>query len=123
MIGDKATRIIALSLGALLLGFIAVSIGTALFGGHAARVQAKIESNRADAAISTASDAANTVAEVASSDAAIDAVTQENERAIRSAPGAHETVDAGVHDAGVLSLCRYAAYRSSKDCLQFSPAK
>jgi hypothetical protein len=103
-------------------GLCAVLIVDALFAGKAAQVQSKLDGSRADAAIATASDAANTVAGAAASADAIDATVSENRDAILAAPGANAPVDPRLRDAGLAGLCRHAAYRGSAQCVQFAPA-
>ena len=82
-------RNIAWVLGGCLAIFIVVTIGSALLSGSRAKVESKLNGNRADAAIATGQDAANTVAAVGASAASIDQTTKENERAIREAQGSY----------------------------------
>jgi hypothetical protein len=117
------TRNLAWIIGAALLAFIVIAFGSALLSGSRAKVEAKLNANRADAAIATGQDAANTVADVGASASAIDRTTMENDREIRNAPGAKATVDPDLHRAGVVGLCRYPAYRSSPQCLPYTVAK
>lgn len=121
--GDKASRwaivVAILLLAGLALAFV-LELGSKA---RSEQVRAKLETGRADAAVASGRDAADTVGRAASGEAIIDSINRENERAIRSAPGAHAPVDPAVHDAGVASLCRFATYRSTKDCMQFTPAR
>ena len=91
-----------------------------LASGKRATVEARLNANRADAAIATASDAVASIASQAAAEAAHDQLTRENEDEIRNAPGAAAPVDPRLHDAGLRSLCRRAAYRDSQQCLQFA---
>ena len=91
--------------------------------GRTAKAEVHLGTAQAGAAAATASDAVNTVASSAASEAAIDAVTMENDRAIRSAPGAAAPVDPGVRNAGLVGLCKRAAYLRDQRCLQFTPAR
>lgn len=68
-----------------------------------------------------ASTAANALVSEAESEAAIEAITLENDRVIRSAPGVAAPVDPTVDDAGLRSLCRRLAYLGDQRCLQFTP--
>ena len=45
------------------------------------------------------------------------------EKEIRNAKGADAPVDPAVRDAGLASLCRRAAYRSSERCLRFTSSR
>ena len=94
----------------------------ALSGGKRARAEAELNAGRADAGIASGQDATNTVGAAGGRESAIDQQTRENEHAIRNAPGADVPVDAGVHGAGIGSLCRRAAYRSDPRCLQQPPS-
>lgn len=49
-------------------------------------------------------------------------LTRANEREIRNAKGADAAVDAAVRDAGLLALCRRAAYRDTERCRLLRPA-
>jgi len=121
--GDKAPRWAILA-ATLLLARLALAFVLDL--GSKARseqVRARLETGRADAAVASGQDAVEAVGCAASGETIIDSINGENERAIRSAQGAHAPVDPAVHDAGVASLCRFATYRSTKDCMQFTPAR
>lgn len=116
-------RNLAWVLGIVLVAFVVIAFGSALLSGSRAKVESKLNGNRADAAIATGQDAANTVADVGASASAIDQTTMENDRAIRQAPGANAPVDPDLHRAGLGGLCRYPAYRGRPECLQFTPAR
>jgi hypothetical protein len=83
-----------------------------------ARDQAKLNKGQAGAAIESGGDAVNTVGNRATSDAQGDALTRENDDAIRNAEGAGAPVADGVRDAGLAGLCRRAAYRGDPRCVQ-----
>jgi len=101
---------------------VVLYITGALTRGASAKVEAKLSGNQVGAAQASGRDAVNTVASAASSEAAIDAITLENDRAIRAAPGAGAPVDPHLRDAGLAGLCRRAAYSRDQRCLQFTPA-
>jgi hypothetical protein len=103
--------------GVLAMGLLLWALG-AISSGKGARVEARLNASRADAAISSGADAAQSVGRQASTEQAADAVTKENDRAIHQAPGADAPVAGTVHGAGLDSLCRRAAYRNSQQCLQ-----
>lgn len=112
------------------LGRWVLTIGAVLFlltvigGVHScrmaatARTEARLQTNQTSAAIASGADAANTVGDVGARAADTDRTTMENADEIRSAPGADAPVDRGVHDAGLRSLCKRAAYRGRPECLQ-----
>lgn len=95
----------------------------ALTSGARAKVEARLQSSQLDAAAASASDAVDTIASQAASEAEIDAITLENDRAIRSASGAAAPVDPAVAGAGLRGLCRRPAYLRSEQCLRFTPAR
>lgn len=113
---------------ALVAGVLLVAgLGTMLLidqlsSGRRAKVEARLETGRADAAMATASDLGATVARVAASDAAGDTLTQENRDAIFSAPGAEAPVGDALRDVSLQRLCLRAAYRGSAQCMRFTPA-
>lgn len=85
---------------------------------RAAKTEARLANGQAGAASQSGRDAANTVGARSLEDAATDAITRENEDAIRNAEGAGAPVAGAVRDAGLASLCRRAAYRRDPKCLQ-----
>lgn len=105
----------------LILGGLALR--HALVGGAVAKVEARLSGQQVGAAQASGGDAVNTVASVAASEAAGDALTLENDRAIRTAPGAAAPVDPALARAGMRGLCRRAAYSGDQRCLQFTPAR
>jgi hypothetical protein len=84
---------------------------------------AKVDATLSDARAASGKDAVDAVAGGATRDAAIERVTRENDDAIRNAPGAGATVDAGVDGVGRASLCRRAAYRDSEQCQRMLGAR
>ncbi|MEG3147249.1 hypothetical protein U1839_21565 [Sphingomonas sp. RT2P30] len=85
---------------------------------RSARVTAKLATGQAGAAIASGQDAANTIGNRMDDDAAGDAITRENDDAIRNAHGALAPVDPDVAAAGLRGLCRRAAYRRDPQCMQ-----
>jgi len=83
-----------------------------------AKTETKLAKSQAGAAIESGTDAVETVGNRAQSDATTDAITSENDNAIRNAEGANAPVAAGARDAGFASLCRRAVYRSDPKCVQ-----
>lgn len=116
-------RNLAWVIGIGLIAFVVIALGSALLSGSRAKVESKLNANRADAAIATGQDAANSVAISDASAAAIDQITMENEREIRQAQGAAAPLDPDLHRAGLGGLCRYPTYRGAKECMQFTPAR
>jgi hypothetical protein len=111
---------VALIIAAVILLILGAWLVNAVTGGKVAATLARLQGNRADAALESGQDAVNTVGGQQASEAAIDATTRENESDIRKAEGADVPVGTGVNDAGLRSLCKRAAYRDSKQCLQFA---
>lgn len=114
---------IAWIIGALVILILVLALLGSLHSCSTAKTQAKLNANQADAAIASGSDAANTTGDVASRQADEDALTGENDHAIRTAPGADAPVDPAARDAALASLCRRAAYRGDPKCVRFTPAR
>ena len=117
-------------LGRLVLGGLALAlIVAALFaletcrGERAARTEARLGRNQAEAALASGADAAGTVGAVSAGAADSEQLTRENTDAIRSAPGADRPVDPALDAVARERLCRRAAYRDRPECLQHTPAR
>lgn len=106
-------------LALLLAGFLLV---LAWRGQATAKVEARLANNQAQAALDSGADAVSAVGAVGAAEIRIDVITRENERAIRTAPGADAPVDPAIHAAGIASLCRRAANRGRAECMQQPPA-
>jgi type II secretory pathway component PulM len=112
------------------LGRWVIGIGAALFllavlGGvtscqmaRTAKTEARLSKGQTGAALASGADAVEALGKSAAAEARIDTITEENERAIRQAPGAAVPVDPALHGAGLAGLCRRAAYRGRPECLQ-----
>lgn len=87
-----------------------------------AKAEIKLSKGQAGAAVASGADAVETVGNQAASEVAADQVTKENADDIRKAQGAAAPVNPAVRDAGIVSLCRRAAYRRDPKCVQHSPA-
>lgn len=85
-----------------------------------AKTEVNVSKGQAGAAVASGSDAVDTVGVVSANATAADAMTKENEDAIRNAEGADAPVSAPVRDAGLASLCRRASYRNDAKCLQLA---
>lgn len=85
-----------------------------------AKAEADLYLEQADAAVRSGRDAVDTFGNRVAEDAAGDALTRENDNAIRNAEGASAPVAYGVRDAGLASLCRRAAYRGDPKCVQYA---
>ena len=102
----------------------AALIVLALLGWHewramrTAKVETRLATGQAGAALASGRDAANTIGNRMEADASTDTVTRENDHAIRTAPGADASVDPALRDAALRGLCRRAAYRHDPKCLQ-----
>ncbi|WP_336981590.1 hypothetical protein [Altererythrobacter fulvus] len=117
LLRKPATLLIA----ALLLGFGLWWLVATLTWGKAAKVEARLNSNLAGAALESGSDAVAAIGGQIGSEAAADKLSSENAYEIRSAPGADAPVDPAAHAAGLRSLCKRAAYHGRAECVQ-SPA-
>lgn len=112
---NGARILVALLILALLAAIVAQRSCSAA---RSARAAAKLATSQAAAAIASGQDAANTIGNRMGDDAAGDAITRENDDAIRNAPGALAPVDPAVAAAGLRGLCRRAAYRRDPQCVQ-----
>jgi len=101
----------------------ALALVLAVRGCSGAGTKAKLATGQAGAAANSARDTVQTIGNQAAAEDQADAITKENDRAIRSAPGANAPVDPAARDAGLRALCRRAAYRGDAKCLQFAPAQ
>ena len=112
------------NLAKLSLVTAAALILLALFGWHewrstrTAKVETRLATGQAGAALASGRDAANTIGNRMEADAGTDTVTRENDHAIRTAPGADAPVDPALRDAALRGLCRRAAYRHDVKCVQ-----
>ncbi|PXA90331.1 hypothetical protein DMC47_27635 [Nostoc sp. 3335mG] len=113
------TRLSKLLVG---LGLIVLVLGilwlNSCQSARTARTEAKLNKGQADAAVRSGRDAVDTVGNRAAADTLGDALTRENDDAIRNAEGADAPVADGVRDAGLAGLCRRAAYRGDPRCVQ-----
>jgi hypothetical protein len=76
------------------------------------------------AAKDSASDAIATTGNTAAGERASEDLTRTNEKEIRNAEGASQSVNPGVRDAGIRSLCRRPSYRNDPRCkLLDAPAR
>lgn len=118
---DNAARAAAIvALGALLVGILLLrSCETE----RTAKVSTKLATGRAGASLASGADAVDTTGSVQGNEVASDAITRENDDAIRNAEGASAPIANAVRDAGLASLCRRAAYRGNPKCVQQPPAR
>ena len=86
---------------------------------HAAAEQ-RVERAQSRATVESARDAISTQAKVAEAQSAGEELSRTNEKEIRDAKGADAPVDPALRDAGLASLCRRPAYRSSERCLRLA---
>lgn len=83
--------------------------------------QARVERAQGKAASQSAKDAIGTVVASGEREAASEQLTRTNSEEIRDAKGADVRVDPAANLAGMRSLCRRDAYRSSERCRVFQP--
>lgn len=110
----------------LIAGAIALVLAILLLGqcqkARTAGAEASLSAKTGAAGVVAGGEAVNAVAGASERQAATDEITRENADAIRSAPGAGQLVDPAAASAGLVGLCRRAAYRSDPKCLRFTPA-
>lgn len=104
----------------LIAGLGLVLLMDTFAGAKTAEVSARLQAGRADAAIATAGDVADTVAGTAAAERVIDSVTEANAAEIRAAPGATATIDPSLHAVGLRALCRRPTYRRATMCAPFA---
>lgn len=110
----------------LVIGVVlALVLAWTIYGSLTAKpkAEARLGKNQTEAATASGRDAVEAVGKQAAGEAAVDGVTKENERDIRSAKGADADVGGDVRDAGLRSLCRRASYRNHPRCVQHAPAE
>ena len=88
-----------------------------------AGAEARLERATGQASSESAKDAVDTLEGVSGRAQSGDAITRENENAIRKAPGADAIVDPAVADAGLDSLCRRRVYQCEPKCVQRAVAR
>jgi hypothetical protein len=114
---------IAAAIGAVLVVALAWFVLASWQASRTASAEAKVGAALGEARGKSAGEAVDIVAAGAGRDAAIDAQTLETDDAIKTAPGAGQAVDPGVHGAGLDGLCRRAAYRGRPECVQRAGAQ
>ena len=115
-------RMIAFIVGLFLaLGLTGLTVRSCTKARQAA-AETRVERAGADALANSAADAVGAVGGLQTRDLSGDQTTRENDDAIRSAPGAGAPVDPAVRGAGIDSLCKRAAYRDDRRCVQRAPA-
>ena len=83
-----------------------------------AKTETSLAAGQAGAAAESGADAVNTVGNRAQAEEQSDAISRENDGAIRNAEGATVVVPAAVSGAGISALCRRAAYQGDPRCAQ-----
>lgn len=114
---DKATAIVWLAAIVALIVFAMVAWhewGVA----RTAKVETRLATGQAGAALASGQDSANTIGNRMDADAAGDTIHRENADANDKAEGGNVVVAAPATDTGVAGLCRHAAYRRDPRCLQ-----
>lgn len=109
-------RLIAM-IAAVVVLILVVSLGVrSCDKRRSAAAQSRVEREQTGALTNSAADAVGTVANVGDREAASETLTRTNEQEIRAAPGAAETVNPALRDAGIRSLCRRKAYEADARC-------
>ncbi len=81
-----------------------------------AKTRENVATGQTGAAVESGKDAVTTIGNRADADAAGDAMTRDNDAAIRGAEGADAVVAPAARDAGLAALCRRPAYREAARC-------
>jgi hypothetical protein len=115
-IGANAARLI-LIVGLIVLLATVISIRSCNVA-RTATTETSLATGQAGAAAESGADAVNTVGNRAQAEEQSDAISRENDVAIRNAEGATVVVPAGVSGAGISALCRRAAYQGDPRCAQ-----
>lgn len=113
-------RPLVILIAALVLFAIGALLVNAITGGEVAKALARLQGNRADAALESGRDAVGTVGNQAAAERAADDLTRSNADEIRNAEGANAPVADPVDASGRASLCRRAAYRERPECVQLA---
>jgi hypothetical protein len=103
-------------IAAIAIGFVIWWVLIRPASDHQAAVQAKVDAATAKAGAGAAQDTVKIVVVHDQAAAAIDAQTQENDHAIRSAPGASTPVDPAFADTLRHALCMRVAYQRQPGC-------
>lgn len=117
-----AIEIKTLIVGAILLFIVGALAWHVWTRAHAAATVARLEHAQGTATIESAKDAIATQGTATANEQASEQLTESNDKEIRNAKGADAAVDPAVRDAGLASLCRRPAYKSSQRCLHLAPA-
>lgn len=107
-----------IAIAAVVLLLIGAMLVNALTGGAVAKALARLSGNQTEAALRSGRDAVASASAQAAAEDRVDAITEENEDAIRNAEGADAPVAAPVGEAGLGALCRRAAYRDHPRCVR-----
>lgn len=119
---NLSTMVKALAVLAVLL-IIALAFAWHVWtSAHAAATVARLDHAQTTATVESAKDAIATQGAATANEQASEELTQSNDKEIRNAKGADAAVDPAVRDAGLASLCRRPAYKSSQRCLHLAPA-
>lgn len=118
---EIAGRTIAMIVGGLMLIALIVFGVTQCDKRRSERAQARVDAGQAAAASESAKDAIGTVSEAGKRESGSEALTRDNERAIREAEGAGDRVKPAVDLEGRRALCRRAAYKDDPKCKVMKP--
>lgn len=117
-LATKLGKVLIFAAALALAALVAWLLFASWTGGKTAKTETKLGAAQVEAATGSGRDAVGTVAGHAQTSEEIDNLTRSNADDIFEADGADAPVAAGVRDAGKRSLCKRAAYRDSKQCLQ-----
>lgn len=111
-----STRLIAMIAGVVLILVLAGLLLRSCDQRRNAASNARVAQSQTEAAQQSAKDAIDAVGASAARETASEALTRENEKAIRAANGADQAVDPAVRDAGLAALCKRSSYANDPRC-------
>ena len=120
MIERLSARVIAIIVGVALLLIVAAFFLHQWQNARTNAARARLSTNQAQAGAENAKDAVNVVAGAGEREAGILNQTEKSDAAIRAAKGADASVDPGVRDAGLRSLCARPSYHGNAVCLRLA---
>lgn len=85
-----------------------------------AKTETRLSNNQTEAALNSGTDAVETLGEQSGREDQTDAITKDNDNAIRKAPGADAAVNPDLDAVARERLCRRTVYRLRPECLQFT---
>ena len=111
-----ALRTLALIVGIIVLGLLALYIPSCMQKQRSVAAQTRLDVEQGKAAVASGKDASDAQASVNRNEVASETLGRENERSIRDAEGSNAVVAAPVNDAGLRALCSRKSYANTERC-------